>query len=240
MCAAPGSPVGRTGAPVRSPLTPVPGTTGPGTTGDYAPPPETRLARLLGDRPEVTARTRALLARWAEPARHYHTTDHLWAVLRRLDLLTGHADDPVAVELAAWYHDAVYEPGAPDNEERSARLAEEELPALGIPADRIAEVARLVRLTDGHRTAPGDTNGEALCDADLGVLGGPPEEYARYTAAVRMEYAAVPADAFRAGRAAVLRDLLALPRLYRTPYGTAHWEATARYNLRAELELLTA
>ncbi|GAB3112343.1 hypothetical protein GCM10027160_14320 [Streptomyces calidiresistens] len=240
MCATHVPPTGRAGAPVRSPTPSGPGTPRPDPARGNTPPPETRLLRLLGDRPEVAARTRELLARWAEPTRHYHTLDHLWAVLHRLDLLTGHAEDPVAVELAAWYHDAVYDPGAPDNEERSARLAEEEIPSLGISPDRVAEVARLVRLTAGHRTAEGDTNGETLCDADLGVLGGPPEEYARYTAAVRMEYASVPAEAFRAGRAAVLRDLLALPRLYRTPYGAAHWEATARYNLRAELELLTA
>ncbi|WP_194373254.1 HD domain-containing protein [Streptomyces alkaliphilus] len=240
MCATHGSPAGRVGAPARSPFPSGPGTPRSGPPDRSAPPPETRLLRLLGEQPEVTALTHTLLGRWGEPTRHYHTTAHLWAVLNRLDLLTGHAEDPVAVELAAWYHDAVYVPGAPDNEERSARLAEKELPLLGVPAERVAEVARLVRLTAGHRTDPGDTNGEALCDADLGVLGGPPEEYARYTAAVRMEYAAVPAEEFRAGRAAVLRELLDLPLLYRTPYGAAHWEATARYNLRAELELLTA
>lgn len=71
------------------------------------------------------------------------------------------------------------------------------------------------------------------------MLAGPPAAYAAYAAAVRQEFAFVPDDAFRAGRAAVLRRLLAAPRLYRTPYGAARWEAAARDNLAGELRRLT-
>ncbi|MFG2979675.1 hypothetical protein ACGFYQ_00245 [Streptomyces sp. NPDC048258] len=180
-----------------------------------------------------------LLAAWAEPQRRYHTTAHLADVLARIDVLAPYAADPAAVELAAWFHDAVYRPDRSENEERSAAMAERALPELGVDPDRTAEVARLVRLTVTHDPAPGDTDGEVLCDADLAVLAGPPEAYAAYAAAVRAEYGFVPDDAFRAGRAAVLRQLLALPRLFRTPYGTAHWEAPARANLAAELAGLT-
>ncbi|ONK13540.1 metal-dependent phosphohydrolase [Streptomyces sp. MP131-18] len=176
-----------------------------------------------------------LLARWDEPHRHYHTTTHLRDVLERLTPLREYADDPAAVVLAAWFHDAVYDPRAADNEEQSARLAERLL--AGDP--RGGEVARLVRLTADHDPADGDANGAALCDADLGVLAGAPAAYAAYAAAVRQEYGFVADDAFRAGRADVLRRLLALPRLFRTPHGRAHWEATARFNLHTELDLLT-
>ncbi|MFE2286703.1 hypothetical protein ACFXDJ_21355 [Streptomyces sp. NPDC059443] len=176
-----------------------------------------------------------LLAAWAEPQRRYHTTAHLADVLARIDVLAPHAADPAAVELAAWFHDAVYRPDRSENEERSAALAERALPELGIDGARTAETARLVRLTVTHDPVPGDTNGEVLCDADLGVLAGAPDAYAAYAAAVRAEYAFVPDGAFREGRAAVLRQLLDLPRLFRTPYGAAHWEAPARANLTAEL-----
>ncbi|MET9515418.1 hypothetical protein [Streptomyces sp. NPDC002994] len=182
-----------------------------------------------------------LLARWAEPQRRYHTTDHLLAVLGHLDLdaLAGHADDPAAVRLAAWFHDAVYRPDRTENEERSAALAERALPELGLDDARTSEVARLVRLTATHDPAPGDTNGEALCDADLAILAAPPASYAAYAAAVREEYGFVPDAAFREGRAAVLRQLLELPTLFRTPHGRAEWEARARQNLTTELDLLT-
>ncbi|MEV7417757.1 hypothetical protein [Streptomyces sp. NPDC089919] len=192
------------------------------------------------DTPDPAPYAARLLAAWAEPQRRYHTTAHLAAVLDHLDVLGGHATDLPAVQLAAWFHDAVYRPDRSENEERSAALAERALPELGIDDATTAEAARLVRLTVGHDPAPGDRNGEALCDADLAVLAGPPAAYAGYAAAVREEYGFVPEEAFRAGRADVLRHLLALPRLFRTPHGAAHWEAPARANLTTELTLLGA
>lgn len=180
-----------------------------------------------------------LLARWAEPQRRYHTTAHLAAVLDHVDALAGHAAEPDLVRLAAWFHDAVYRPDRSENEERSAALAELALPEAGLGQGGTAEVARLVRLTVTHDPAPGDTNGEVLCDADLAVLAGSPDAYAAYAAAVREEYGFVPDEAFRAGRADVLRQLLALPRLFRTPHGAERWEAAARHNIATELALLS-
>ncbi|MEW2396912.1 hypothetical protein [Streptomyces sp. NPDC046862] len=185
-----------------------------------------------------------LLKRWSEPQRRYHTVDHLVAVLDRVDeleeCLEGYADDPDAVRLAAWFHDAVYLPDRSENEERSARLAERALPEAGVSRERTDEVARLVRLTLTHDPADDDTNGAVLCDADLAILASDPRAYDRYARAVREEYSFVPDDAFRTGRAAVLRQLLDLPRLFRTPYGQREWEAPARRNLGAEIDRLTA
>ncbi|MEV0259457.1 hypothetical protein AB0H82_35060 [Streptomyces sp. NPDC050732] len=198
----------------------------------------TALLRAVEGAPDPAPYADRLLARWAEPQRRYHTTDHLAAVLDHIDVLEDHADDPDLVRLAAWFHDAVYAPDRSENEERSARLAERALTEAGLPADRTAEVTRLVRLTVTHDPADGDHNGEALCDADLAILAASPDAYAAYAAAVREEYGFVPDEAFRRGRADVLRQLMALPRLFRTPHGTAHWEAPARENLATELALL--
>ncbi len=202
-----------------------PGRAPPTPTPPHRPPPH----RYATD----------LLARWSEPQRRYHTLDHLTAVLDHIDVLEEYADDPDVVRLAAWFHDAVYLPERSTNEERSARLAERALLEGGVPAPQVREVARLVRLTVTHDPAPGDTDGAVLCDADLAVLAAPPDAYDRYTRAVREEYAFVPDDAFRAGRAAVLRQLLDLPQLFRTPHGEREWEAPARRNIGAELERLT-
>ncbi|MEV4559625.1 hypothetical protein AB0K51_21885 [Kitasatospora sp. NPDC049285] len=181
---------------------------------------------------------RDLLGRWAEPQRRYHTTDHLVAVLDHVDTLAAHAEDADAVRLAAWFHDAVYRPDRSENEERSAALAERALREAGLPEPLVAETVRLVRLTVTHHPEPGDRNGEVLCDADLAVLGGAPDRYAAYAAAVREEYAFVPDDAFREGRAAILRQLLALPALYRTPEARERFDARARENLAEELRTL--
>ncbi|MFG2194608.1 HD domain-containing protein [Streptomyces sp. NPDC048639] len=190
-------------------------------------------------RPDPVPYGENLLARWAESHRHYHTTEHLLAVLDRVEELAHHSADPDAVRLAAWFHDAVYDPERSENEERSARLAERALPEAGVSAARAAEVARLVRLTVRHDPEPGDADGEVLCDADLAVLAGSPRTYAAYAAAVRQEYGFVPHDAFRDGRSAVLRELLELPSLFRTSTGRERWERTARYNLETELRLLS-
>jgi predicted metal-dependent HD superfamily phosphohydrolase len=117
-------------------------------------------------------------------------------------------------------------------------LAERMLAGTDLPAAAIAEVARLVRLTTTHDPAEGDRNGAVLSDADLAILAADPERYAAYAAAVREEYAAVPDAAFRAGRADVLRRLLDLPALFRTPPGRERWEEAARHNLETELMLL--
>ena len=180
-----------------------------------------------------------LLAAWDRDG--YHDLLHLTEVLDRLDAMStaGAGFDATTVRLAAWFHDAVYLPDRSENEERSARLAERALAEAGVSDAKTAEVARLVRLTVTHDPADDDPDGQVLCDADLAILASPPSAYAAYTTAVREEYHFVPSDAFREGRAAILRQLLDLPRLFRTSHGTAEWEATARYNLTAELEMLS-
>ena len=173
-----------------------------------------------------------LLVAWDRDG--YHDLLHLTEVLDRLDLLAGAGArfDTTTVALAAWFHDAVYD-GAADDEERSAQWAERALPAAY--AD---EVARLVRMTVHHRPADDDPAGCALSDADLGILAASPERYAAYVAGVRVDFAHVGDADFRAGRAAVLTDLAAQPHLLHTPQGRELWEATARENLAGELEEL--
>jgi len=185
-------------------------------------------AEALGER---------LLDRWSEPHRRYHTLDHLAAVLAVVDRYAGLARDADAVRLAGWFHDAVYDPRAGDNEERSAALAEVELRLTGA-ASRAAETARLVRLTADHAVAAGDANGALLADADLAILAATPADYDRYAEAIRAEYAHVPDGAFRAGRSAVLEALAGLPSLYRVVPERADWEARAHANLARELQVL--
>ncbi|WP_182904674.1 metal-dependent phosphohydrolase [Microbispora sp. H13382] len=201
---------------------------------DQTPAPPARLTRS----PAGRALAAELAARWAEPHRRYHTTAHLRAVLTAIEPLGAQAEDPGAVRLAAWFHDAVYDGRPGWDEERSAQLAQARLPACGLPAERVREVARLVRLTAGHAYEPGDVNAAVLCDADLAILAAPPGAYGAYTRAVREEYRHVPDDAFRAGRAAVLRGLLGKPRLFGTPVGRDLWERRARENLAGELARL--
>ena len=195
-------------------------------------------AELAGDSPISRTEWAALVAAWSEPHRRYHDLAHLAAVLGLVRALGKAAADPAAVRLAAWYHDAVYDPTRSDNEQLSAQRARAGLRGL-VPEERIEEVERLVLLTAGHDPEPGDADGAVLCDADLAVLAGPPDAYATYASAVREEYGHLSDAAFTAGRTAVLEQLLALPALYRVPAVAAEWTPRARANMTAELTLLT-
>lgn len=188
---------------------------------------------------------RDLTARWGETHRHHHNRTHLLAVLEAVDLLltadgnSPHLGQARSVKLAAWFHDAVYQRQPGRDEEESARLAEDQLPAAGCSARETAEVARLVRITSDHLPAPEDSAGAILCDADLSVLGGSPAAYNTYVAAVRLEYAHIPDDAFTAGRSAVLERLMSLHPIFRTLPGRRLWEQSARENLAREHHILT-
>jgi predicted metal-dependent HD superfamily phosphohydrolase len=194
-------------------------------------------AALAGDSPTSRTEWSALIAAWSEPHRRYHGLAHLAAVLGLVAQLDAAAADPAAVRLAAWYHDAVYEPTSQENETVSALRARAGLRGL-VPDERIEEVERLVLVTAGHDPEPGDANGAVLCDADLAVLAGPPDAYAAYASAVREEYGHLTDEVFTAGRIAVLEQLLALPALYRLPAVADEWTPRARANLGAELALL--
>jgi predicted metal-dependent HD superfamily phosphohydrolase len=154
-----------------------------------------------------------LRARHAELHRRYHTGEHVSEVLAEVArLLPSEPDaDAVAVELAARYHDAVYDvrAGGGASEDASARLAAVEVRAAGGDPDLADEVARLVRLTAGHAVDPADRSGALLVDADLWILSAPADRYDRYVTDVRAEYAHVPDATWRTGRGQVLGRFLA-------------------------------
>jgi len=219
-------------------------------------------AREVGE--ELLARWHEPHRVYHGPAHLVHVLDSLAVLEGRTPGVPSSGEAPpsgtsLRAQLALWFHDAVHEGVAGHDEEASAVLAVARLSALvpgpttsltgGGPAarggarltpDDVAEVARLVRLTATHDPAPDDVVGALVCDADLAVLGSEPDRYARYVRQVRAEYAHVPDEQFRAGRAAVLRQLLALPALFRTPVGRERWQARAEDNLRTELAGLTA
>ena len=196
------------------------------------------IERWNDEFPGRLALGRELVRRYGHITRVYHDLRHLDSVLTHVDLLAGEAKDVRLVRLAAWYHDAVYDVRRDDNEAASADLVMATLPVYDFDDDETAEVARLVLLTSDHAVEPGDRNGAVLCDADLAVLAGSPEEYAAYRDAVRLEYRHVPDAAFARARAAILQGLLDLEYVFATEIGRSRWEHAARRNVRTELDEL--
>ncbi len=193
--------------------------------------------------PHRTAAIERLLGRYREPHRRYHTADHIATMLNALHEITAHCSpeavprDPEAVVLAMLFHDAVYDPAAPGNEEASAVLAGRCADELGWAPYRCGHVERLVMATAGH-TAD-DPDSAALIDADLAVLAAGPSAYSAYALAVREEYHHVGDEHWAAGRAVVLRGFLAREHVFCTEYMRMHADQRARANMAAELATLS-
>lgn len=173
---------------------------------------------------------------YSEPHRHYHTAKHVVACLQGFDTYKHLAQDPAAVELAIWLHDAVYAPLSSENEIRSADLAEELLTQAGIP-DQAAKVRSLIMATQHTCLFKKDDTG-LLLDIDLSVLGAPRAQYQTYARAVRKEYSTIDESQFTAGRIAVLKHFLAQPTIYVLRETQQVWERQARENLENEIREL--
>lgn len=187
---------------------------------------------------------------WREPHRRYHTPQHLAEVFAALDELhqAGAVDTGGArvARVAGWYHDLAYDtraaPGS--NEQRSATLARDHLHRLGVANDVVDLVETLVLMTADHQRPPGEPATphtqvvEAFHDADLWILAAAPDRFDDYCAQVRAEYAQVPAEAYAAARAGILRSLVGRGPVYRTAHADAHWQPRAVDNVARELNRL--
>lgn len=177
-----------------------------------------------------------LQRRHGERHRHYHTADHINALLRHLDRHSGLATAPDRIELAIWFHDAIYKPLSKTNEADSADLARTCLSEHLSDSD-IDWIAETILLTANHGYTE-DPDTALMLDLDLSILATDAETYDRYTSDIRREYRWVPGPLYRKGRATILRHFLDMPRLYKTDALAAIWEAPARSNLSRELAVL--
>ena len=172
-----------------------------------------------------------MIQAYSAPGRHYHNLKHIEDCLAALDGVSGlSARERETLTATIWWHDVVYDPTRSDNEEESAKRAEENL-----APDLRDEVGRLIRLTKTHNVQPGDRLGAIMVSIDLGILGADAAAYASYAAAIRREYGHVPDDAYRAGRMAVLESFTARPAIYPEATFAARLEQQARANIAREL-----
>lgn len=192
---------------------------------------------ILVDTARRDAMLHQLTAAYTASGRHYHSLRHVEVLLNAVQQQAASIQDMPVVQLAVWFHDAVYNPLRDDNETRSAELALEFLAETTLSAERQQRVAFLIERTKDH-TQPqpaDDTDLHLFLDADLGVLGAPEAAYWEYARQVRQEYRLVPDILYRRGRRKVLEKLLTTPVLYQTEAYRTRLDAAARLNLQAEL-----
>jgi predicted metal-dependent HD superfamily phosphohydrolase len=199
-----------------------------------------RLWRNLGGIDDQGALFETLVAAYSEPRRAYHNANHIADCLQQFDAVRDQFVHPDDAEAALWFHDAVYDPKASDNEERSASLFRQAL--LGERRD-VEFRERADRITDlilatKHQAVPLGRDAQLIADIDLSILGRARVQFNVYDHAIRLEYDWVPENEYRAGRSRVLGGFLARERLYQTDYFRTRYEAPARENLRRAIERL--
>lgn len=182
---------------------------------------------------------RALLLVYTAPERHYHNALHVARCLAQLDGALAHIAEADPIELALWFHDAVYDSHAEDNEAKSAAWADRFLHEAGAPPQLRRGVVDLILAT---RHLPGERS-EAekwIADIDLSSLGSEPSRFWQDNRAIRQEYGWVEPAVYREKRSALLRRFLERPAIYATKYFQDRYEAQARENLREAIRRLEA
>ena len=169
--------------------------------------------------------------------RHYHNARHIAHCLAELDTAAPHIPDPDPIELALWFHDAVYDPHSASNEADSAQWAADFLQECQAPQALSDTVVALI-LATRHQPGALSLTTQWMVDIDLAILGSDRERFAAYERTIRQEYAWVPETVFREKRTAILRSFLDRPAIYATHYFREKYEAQARVNLVGSIRAL--
>jgi predicted metal-dependent HD superfamily phosphohydrolase len=193
----------------------------------------------LGCRGDPSQWHRRLLSAYGEAHRRYHNLKHIDECLLELDDCRHLAEEPHAIEMALWFHDAVYDPQSATNEADSADLATDCLTGSALAPAVIERLRQLILSTKSHR--PESSGDEALMiDIDLSILGRPPARFWEYEYGIASEYSWVPSATYAQKRSEILAAFLARPVIFLTPSFQQRYEASARTNLKAAIQRLNA
>ncbi len=179
----------------------------------------------------------SLAQAYADSSRAYHNASHIADCLAQFDLEPALAVHPDEVEMALWFHDAIYDTHAPDNEAKSAAWAIETLKAAGATEEQCERVRSLILATQ-HTEVPDNLDAQVMVDIDLSILGRPPEAFEEFERRIRREYGWVPEADYRLARRSVLQNVLRRDPLYSTAAYRRRYENAARRNLEAVIAAL--
>ncbi len=198
------------------------------------------LCRQLGidSQAAIEQEFRRITKAYGESQRAYHTAQHIGECLTLLDWAVGHSSltsqQHLALEMALWYHDVVYQPQAHNNESRSAEQATAFLQAHAVVSTQSVE-ALIMATCHRENFASGETieTAQWMVDIDLAILGASPQRFWQYHHQIRREYAWLSDIVYKTKREEILAQFLARPIIYRTDLFREQFEAQARENLSA-------
>lgn len=173
--------------------------------------------------------------KYSENHRAYHNLNHINFLLALFEKFGEFIEDKTSVFFAIWFHDAIYEPRAKDNEKQSAELAVRILSEMSFPNEKISKIEQIILATENHSSENLDFDGKLFLDFDLGILGAESEVYDEYAKAIRREYHFVSEEDYRNGRGRVLQNFLKRDFIYFTDVMREKFEENARQNIEREI-----
>lgn len=178
-----------------------------------------------------------IVEQYTDPGRRYHTMQHLDECFARFGEVRTLAEHPHEIELALWFHDAVYDVRKQDNEERSAAWARDVAVSSGL-APAVADRVHALVMATKHDAMPETADGKLMVDVDLSILAAPAERFDEYERQVRDEYSWVPGFLFRRKRREILEAFLSRPHLFNTEHFRGRYESLGRANLERSIAAL--
>jgi predicted metal-dependent HD superfamily phosphohydrolase len=175
-----------------------------------------------------------LVARYSEPHRHYHTLTHIEYCLDKFKNVRRFANDPNALELAIWYHDAIYDTKTDDNEDKSGIFAMDMTKKVLMNKDFSSKIGFLVSATR-HMMASYDSDARLIRDIDLSILGQSKEKFDEYERQIRKEYEWVPDDEYAIKRSIILKSFIDRLVIYKTKFFHDKYESRAVRNIMRSL-----
>ncbi|MHA3083610.1 HD domain-containing protein [Acinetobacter sp. ANC 5383] len=170
-----------------------------------------------------------LLQAYLEPQRAYHQVQHIVECLALFEKVQSHIEDGLALQLAIFFHDVVYQPRSASNEQDSALWLRQQL-AGALPQTQLDKIATWILATQQHAITS-ESDLAYLLDIDLAILGSSPARFAEYQQQIRQEYVWVDEQIYQEKRNVVLRQFYLTQPLYQTRYFQQHYEQQAKTNL---------
>ena len=171
-----------------------------------------------------------LIQAYNEPGRFYHTLQHIEVCLGLFEDVKEIAKNPDALALSIWFHDAIYNPGARDNEQRSADwfMAESK----DIFDDNLRQTVYANIMATLHCDIEiEDQDVQLMIDIDLSSFGMPWAVFLRDSENVRKELPHLSDTEFYPKQCAFSQRLLEKSRFYQSDYFYQHYENQVRKNL---------
>jgi predicted metal-dependent HD superfamily phosphohydrolase len=178
-----------------------------------------------------------LVNSYNEPQRVYHTLNHIDHCLAHFDKIKIDLENPDAVELAIWYHDVIYKPGATDNERLSADLFMETTQDHFNDSLRHTICQHIMATL--HNSSEIDNNDtKFMVDIDLSSFGLPWPEFSADSDKLRQEMSAMSDEDYYRKQAAFQKKLMNRPRFFKSDYFYDNYEDLARQNLIDYFEII--